>query len=36
LLSDCVCNKEPGDHVFTRVNNEPVRDFHGAWYSLCE
>ena len=36
LLSDCVCNKEPGDHVFTRANNEPVRDFRGAWYSLCE
>lgn len=36
LLSDCVCNKEPGDHVFTRANNEPVRDFRGAWYSFCE
>jgi integrase len=36
LLRECVCNKEPGDHVFTRANNEPVRNFSGAWYSLCE
>jgi hypothetical protein len=36
LLRECVSNKEPGDHVFTRANNEPVRDFRGAWYSLCE
>ena len=36
LLRDCVCHKEPGDHVFTRANNEPVRNFRGAWYSLCE
>jgi integrase len=36
LLRDCISNKEPGDHVFTRASNEPVRDFRGAWYSLCE
>jgi integrase len=36
LLRDCVSNKEPGDHVFTRGDNDPVRDFRGAWYSLCE
>jgi integrase len=36
LLRDCVCNKEPGEPVFTRASNEPVRDFRGAWYSLCE
>jgi integrase len=28
--------KRPDDHVFTRSNGEPVRDFRGAWWTLCE
>ncbi len=36
LLRDCVRGKEPGEHVFTRANGEPIRNFRGAWYSLCE
>jgi integrase len=36
LLRDCVWNKEPEDPVFTRANNEPVKDFRGSWYALCE
>ena len=28
--------KGPDDDVFTRDENEPVRDFRGAWQSLCE
>ena len=36
MRRDCVWNKNPEDHVFTRANNEPVKDLRGAWYSLCE
>ena len=36
LLRECVEDKNPEDHVFTRANNEPVKDFRGAWRSLCE
>jgi integrase len=36
LLRDCVADKDPDDHVFTRENGDPVRDFRGAWWALCE
>jgi len=36
LLRECVRGKEPDDYVFTRKSGNPVLDFRGAWYSLCE
>jgi len=36
LVSLCVRNKKPEDNVFTRGENDPVMDFRGAWYRLCE
>jgi integrase len=36
LMRVCVKGKNPDDHVFTRPNGEPVRDFRGAWWALCE
>jgi integrase len=36
LMSEYVRNKGPEDYVFTRPNGEPVLDFRGAWFSLCE
>jgi integrase len=36
LLRACVADKHPDDHVFTRENGEPVQDFRGAWWALCE
>jgi integrase len=35
LLTECVRGKNPDDHVFTR-DTEPVRNFRGLWYALCE
>jgi integrase len=34
LLAQCVRDKAPDDHVFTRSANEPVLDFRSAWASL--
>jgi len=36
LLRACVKGKGPYDYVFSRDNGEPVRNFRGAWYALCE
>jgi integrase len=36
LLRACVADKGPEDRIFTRENGEPVRDFRGAWWALCE
>jgi integrase len=36
LMRVCVKGKNPDDHVFTRPNGEPVRDFRGAWWALWE
>jgi integrase len=35
-LLECVRGKAPDDLLFTRKNGKPVRDFRGAWYSLCQ
>jgi integrase len=35
LLTVCVFGKGKDDYVFTR-NGEPVKDFRGAWWALCE
>ena len=35
LLEQCVNGKAPEEHVFTRDNGQPVRDFRKAWYKLC-
>jgi integrase len=36
LLEACIRGKSAHDFVFTRKNGEPVRDFRGSWYTLCE
>jgi integrase len=36
LLSVCVADRGEDDHVFTRKNGDPVLDFRGAWWALCE
>jgi len=35
LISECVQGKANDDSVFTRSGNERVKDFRGAWWSLC-
>ena len=35
LLQFACDDKEQEDHVLTRQDDEPVRDFRGAWYNLC-
>ena len=35
LLRECVRGKKPDDHVFTRANGQPVRDFRKAWRTAC-
>ncbi len=35
LLSQCVSGKNKDDYVFTR-HGESIKDFRGAWWSLCE
>ena len=32
LLTACVEGKGPEDHVFTRADGKPVRDFRDTWY----
>ena len=35
LISQCVNGKTGQDYVFTR-GTEPIEDFRGAWWALCE
>jgi integrase len=35
LLMQCVHGKGPDDHVFTRQDGRPVRDFRGTWSKVC-
>lgn len=35
LLRECVRRKEPEDHVFTRNDGRPVKDFRGKWRKAC-
>jgi integrase len=35
-LSSCVRGRKVSDFVFVRQDNQPVLDFRGAWYKLCE
>ncbi len=35
LLRECIRGKAPDDHVFTRTNGRPVRDFRKAWRTAC-
>ncbi len=34
LVAALIHGKKPDDHVFTRANGEPVRDFRAAWRNL--
>lgn len=36
LLSACVAEKQPTDHVFTRADRTPIMDFRKAWDKLCK
>jgi integrase len=36
LITACVDGKQPDDHVFTRADGKPVRDFRGSWKNLCD
>jgi hypothetical protein len=36
LLSECVTGKAAEDHVFTRSNGVPVRDFRAAWVKAAQ
>jgi len=35
LLTQCIHGKGPDDYVFTREDGKPVRDFRGAWGTVC-
>lgn len=35
LLTQCLHGTTPDDHVFTREDGKPVRDFRGAWTKVC-
>jgi integrase len=35
LLTECVRGKQPQDHIFTREDGEPVRDFRKTWANVC-
>jgi integrase len=35
VLVRCAYGKQPDDHVFTREDGSPVRDFRGAWWNAC-
>ncbi len=35
LLSRCAYAKSPDQHVFTRSDGSPVKDFRGAWAKAC-
>ncbi len=36
LLRACTVAKKPEDYVFTRQGGERVKNFRGAWYTVCE
>ena len=36
LLTECLKGKQPRDPVFTWKNGRPVKDFRGAWSTLCD
>lgn len=36
LLTECAAGKKQDDRVFTRIGNEPVRDFRAAWTKARE
>jgi integrase len=36
LLTQCIQGKGSEDHVFTREDGKPVRDFRGSWVNACE
>lgn len=35
LLAQCIDGKKSEDHVFTREDGKPVKDFRGAWENVC-
>ncbi|MFY9643852.1 MAG: tyrosine-type recombinase/integrase [Terriglobales bacterium] len=35
LLARCAHGKQPGDSLFTRNGNKPVRNIRGAWQAIC-
>jgi len=35
ILVRCVAGKKPADHVFTRDDGGPVKDFRQAWWNAC-
>jgi len=35
LVAQCIHAKQQGDALFTRDGGKPVRDFRGAWESIC-
>jgi integrase len=35
LLAQCIAGKEPDDHVFTRDDGSPVRNFRTTWINCC-
>jgi integrase len=36
LLAACVHGKAANDHVFTRADGSPVKDFRGTWKAVCK
>jgi hypothetical protein len=34
LLIECIKDKNPEDHLFTRENGKPVKDFRRSWESV--
>jgi integrase len=36
LLAQCIQAKTPDDHVFTREDGKPIKDFRGKWASVCK
>jgi integrase len=35
LLLECIKGKNPEDHLFTRENGKPVKDFRRSWEKAC-
>jgi hypothetical protein len=36
LVIQCIVGKTRDEFLFTRNNNEPVRDFRASWDTACE